>query len=157
MSTIAEIRERWEKATRGPWRWFGNTKSKDIYMATTHSGRVFVMQFERYGRSGAQPVFQVRTSTGGIMTPAHNLVIYEAPHRADISGIDHPDAIAIEHAWEDIQSLLGEIDRLAGKGTEPCMGCGDGVLAHSLGGMCCDVSSDARAVCPNRTAGASHG
>lgn len=112
MSTIAEIRERWAKATRGPWRWFGNTKSKDIYLAATHSGRVSVMQFERYGRSGAQPVFRVRTYDGGIMMPAQNLVVLEAVHRADISEIRHPDATAIASAPEDVRVLLEEIDRL---------------------------------------------
>lgn len=119
MNTIDEIRERWAKATRGPWKWFGNTKMHEIYLATEHSGRRFVMQFARWGMHSAQPLFQVRTPRGGIMTYVRDLVRYEVrpppgenPYRYDVDGINHPDADAIAAAPEDVRVLLDEVDRL---------------------------------------------
>lgn len=31
--------------TPGPWGWFGNANSNSLYLATTHSGRRYVMGF----------------------------------------------------------------------------------------------------------------
>jgi hypothetical protein len=31
---IEVIRERWSKATRGPWRWFGDTAGHGVCLAT---------------------------------------------------------------------------------------------------------------------------
>ena len=45
------------KFTPGPWLWIANAPH-DIYLATTHSGRRYVMGFRRWGFNGAQPVFQ---------------------------------------------------------------------------------------------------
>lgn len=41
---LQEIRERAEATIKGPWRWFGNRSVDDIYLATTHSGRQFLLQ-----------------------------------------------------------------------------------------------------------------
>jgi len=113
MSAIIEaIRERWSKATMGPWRWFGNTANHDVYLATMHGGRRFIMSFARWGMRGAQPRFQVKQDVGGVMSDVKDLVDYEVPYRKDITGIAHPDAIALEHSWEDVAALLSEVDRL---------------------------------------------
>lgn len=96
MSQIDEIRSRWEKATPGPWRWFGR------YLATTHSGRRAVIVFGRWGMRDADPLF----CTDGILEHG------EKPCRADIDGIHHPDAEAIASAPEDVRVLLAEVDRL---------------------------------------------
>lgn len=133
------IRAREAAATPGPWGWYGNSDVHDVYLASRDFGRQFVMQFARWGMSGAQPVFCVgRTWTSdpknmgdfdftvsGGMTKARDLPIYEvAPeatsradrgvYRADLAGIRHPDAEFIAHAREDIRVLLAEIDRLGG-------------------------------------------
>lgn len=85
------------KFTPGPWRWFGNTKTKYIYLATTHSGRLYVMDFVRWGMQSAQPCFQ--PAPGKIaMQPATDLVRYEVDYRQDIACIDHPDAYLIAAA-----------------------------------------------------------
>lgn len=44
--------------TPGPWAWFGTGNNQNLYLATTHSGRRYVMGFERWGMRGAQPIFQ---------------------------------------------------------------------------------------------------
>lgn len=43
MDEIQAIRDRAAAATPGPWRWFGNTEVDSVYLATTHSGRLFVL------------------------------------------------------------------------------------------------------------------
>lgn len=140
---LAKVREREQKATPGPWAWFGNTDVRHVYLATRGWGRQFIMQFSRWGMQGAQPVFCAgRTwkpdpkgmadfdyapgATG--MTPASEMPVFEvAPtathrgdqrvYRADLSGIRHPDAEFIAHAREDVPRLLAIIDSLTGGGT----------------------------------------
>lgn len=110
--TVDEIRDRHAAATPGPWRWFGNTKVRNIYLATVHSGRRFVMLFRRWDFGEAQPEFQVKTETGGVMVEASKLVEYEVEYRKDISRIVHPDAIFLENSWADVDWLLRENARL---------------------------------------------
>jgi hypothetical protein len=105
--------------TPGPWHWFGNTQSKQFYLATPDRGRQFVMTFYRYGIQGAQPAFQFN----GIMHKASELCRYEVGdpgvigaeqaranstvYRKDVSGIDNPDARLMADAWM-IPGLLAE-------------------------------------------------
>ena len=97
------------KHTPGPWRWFGNTKSHDIHLATVNGGRVFVLNFVRWGMAGAQPRFQGRGERRGFMVPATDLVTYEVDYRRDISGINHPDAHLIAAAPELLRALKGAL------------------------------------------------
>jgi hypothetical protein len=57
---LKRAKELCEAATAGPWQWFGNTKMREVYLATIDRGRVFVMDFVRWGMSSAQPRFQLR-------------------------------------------------------------------------------------------------
>lgn len=57
LDRLAEIVERAEAATPGPWAWFGNTDVHNIYLATKRYGRMFVMGFRRWGMQGARPIF----------------------------------------------------------------------------------------------------
>lgn len=72
------------KHTPGPWKWFGNASSNHVYLATTHSGRRYVMDFVRWGMRGAKPRFQ--PDRGG-MIDAKDLLQFEVGDR-DIVGID---------------------------------------------------------------------
>ena len=105
---IEEIRKRLEAATPGPWAWFGNTKVHSLYLATVRGGRVYVMQFARWGMGSAAPRFQVDHR----MVRADTLVKYEQPYRKDVAGINHADADLIANAPADIAFLLAEVDRL---------------------------------------------
>ena len=105
--------------TPGPWHWFGNTQSKQFYLATPDRGRQFVMTFIRYGIHSAQPAFQVN----GLMHQADVLCRYEVGdpdvlgsrqaqanhtvYRKDVRDIDHPDARLMADAWM-IPGLLAE-------------------------------------------------
>lgn len=104
---LAEIRARHDAATPGPWRWRGNASSYDVHLRSIRSPLNVVLDYVRWGFQGCIPVFR----DGGVLTRAR--LVASAPHNAwDIVGIDHPDARAIEHSWEDIDWLLAEIGRL---------------------------------------------
>jgi hypothetical protein len=131
---LAEVRERTQAATPGPWRWYGNTDQNNFALATRGWGGQFVMTFQRFGMQSAQPAFADGRTwkpnptsewdfRSGRLTPARNLVIYEAApdatsrqdkrvYRADVAGIRHPDAEFIAHSREDITRLLAIIDEL---------------------------------------------
>lgn len=107
------------KHTPGPWAWFGNARTREIYLATTHSGRRYVMGFRRWGMRGAQPIFQ---PGAGSLVPAEKLLTFEvgdrdvrgleaarandSVYRFDIRGIDCADAHLIAAAPD----LLGADD-----------------------------------------------
>lgn len=106
------------KHTPGPWKWFGNAVSNSVYLATTHSGRRYVMDFVRWGMRGAQPRFQPGR---GVMVDAKDLMQFEvgeqsivgidsarkdgSVYRYDIRGINCADAKLIETAPELLDAL----------------------------------------------------
>lgn len=111
---VAAIRERHAAATRGPWKWFGyakrSRKTGGFYLATTHSGRRYVMDFVRSGFRDAQPRFQPHPRRGMVL--ASELASYEVEYRDDITGIAAPDAVFIASAWQDVADLLARIAEL---------------------------------------------
>lgn len=109
MDKLEEIRTRHEAASVGPWRWRGNTSSNDVHLRAIVSPLNVVLDYVRWGLQGCVPVFR----EDGVLRKAK--LIPSAPHNPwDIVAIDHPDARAIEHSWEDIDWLLAEVDELRG-------------------------------------------
>lgn len=108
--------------TPGPWKWFGSADNHEVYLATTHSGRRYVMGFKRWGMRGAQPTFQPAKSG---LVPAADLLTFEvgdrsvrgvkearentSVYRTNISGIDCADARLIEAS----PMLYWALDRVA--------------------------------------------
>lgn len=104
--------------TPGPWAWFGNAGSNSVYLATTHSGRRFVMDFVRWGFRGAQPRFQTER---GVMIDAKDILQFEvgdaeivgidaarkdsSVYRLDVRGIKSADARLIAAAPEMMEAL----------------------------------------------------
>lgn len=102
--------------TPGPWAWMGNQHG--LYLATTHSGRQYVMGFRRKGFNGAQPVFR----EGNQLVPASALVKFEVGdgkargfdqgaddetvYRYDVSDIDNADARLIAAAPDLLAALI---------------------------------------------------
>jgi hypothetical protein len=93
-------------ATPGRWQWYGNTKNQEVYLSTVTGGRVYVMDFVRWGMTLAQPRFQIRDPRdGGVgyMRSVGELGAEEHPqgpkfevsYRRQFQGIGHPDATHI--------------------------------------------------------------
>ncbi|MFT8479311.1 hypothetical protein [Gluconobacter oxydans] len=107
------------KFTKGPWAWFGSAGGcPEVYLATTHSARRYVMGFQRWEMKGAQPTFQ---PTGRGMVKAKDLLQFEvgdrsvvgidaarndgSVYRYQIRGIAAPDAYLIAAAPELYEAL----------------------------------------------------
>lgn len=148
--------------TPGPWQWFGNQHG--LYLATTHSGRRYVMGFRRMGMQGAQPAFQV----SGRMVEAAKLVQFEvgdgtargfdegkaddSVYRYDVCGIDCADARLIACAPELLEELEQQAD---GTSTIISLLAGQtSAVAASLVGMLRIQEQSARAAITKATAAA---
>jgi len=120
---IDDIRQRCNQATPGPWMWDISTANKRCLLETAHSGRYFVMGFERWGTQGACPKFQKFRKYEGPVDERESMGMVRADklaksypgkehHEGFDDYIDHPDALFIAHARQDVEVLLAEIDRL---------------------------------------------
>lgn len=135
---LAQIVARRDAATPGPWRWTGNTDVRQMELSTVKFGRMVVMNFTRWGMSGAQPQFGIGRSwkpdptsaydftSHGLMTKASELPVFEVSptatdrsdprvYRSDLVGIRHPDAEFIAASRQDVDDLLAEVARLHGE------------------------------------------
>lgn len=113
--------------TPGPWAWFGSPDS-GFYLATTHSGRRYVMEFVRMGFHSAQPRFQVK---GEGMIDGRDLCIFEVArdvvgieaakkpgsgvYRKDIVGFAHADARLIAASPQLFEALDKMLDHFEGR------------------------------------------
>lgn len=113
--------EQWEEiqrvhasATPGPWHWGSDLKHKSIMLLAYRGMGNLIMDFVRWGMSGAQPRFR----DGGIMKKSSEMtkVIPGREHHASwAQQLDHPDALLIEKCWEHIGLLIAEVKRLRGE------------------------------------------
>lgn len=109
-SRLEAIEARAQKATAGPWGWFGyGGKTRELYLATLSRGRLLIMDFVRWGTQRAQPRFR---GPDNIMVEASATLKYTHEDSTQIVGIDNPDAEFIEHSHEDMTFVLGLIQRL---------------------------------------------
>lgn len=107
--TVEGIKSAWEAATPGPWRWFNVFKRKlDLYLATTHSGHLVVMDFVRKGMQDA--TVRVRDQECLMHTS-------EDWHGGASGDELHPDLFAIEQAPAHVAWLLMEVERLQAENT----------------------------------------
>lgn len=111
---LDELERKARVARPGPWQWYGNTKVNEVYLATVNGGRVFVMDFVRWGMTGAQPRFQVDSAMvtlSELGKQEHPLgPKFEVPYRRQFVGIGHPDAQHIAANSPDVTLAL--IDRI---------------------------------------------
>lgn len=115
------------KFTPGPWGWFGSAGGcPDVYLATKHSGRKYVMSFRRWGMRGAQPQFR----SDNVLVDASDLLKFEvgdksvtgieaakedtSVYRYQVRGIDSPDAHLIAAAPELYEALEATLEQAIG-------------------------------------------
>lgn len=104
--------------TPGPWRWEINRKHKTINLTGGLPAGTFdktVLGFERYGMSGAAPVFHNWTENGwgGAPKKAHELAVEKKgrEHHSDwFALIDHPNARLIAAAPDMYDALWEAVE-----------------------------------------------
>ena len=69
------------------------------------------MSFERSGLNGAIPKFWPHGESSR-RDHLKDLIEYERTYRDDFTVINHPDAIALVHSWQDREDLLELISDL---------------------------------------------
>lgn len=111
---------------RGPWQWYGNTRTNEVYLATVNHGRVYVMDFARWGMQSAQPRFQVSLKDGsalvgepgllrdGIMRSLEQLrdlgPQFDRSNTGSFTGVGHPVAKLMQEAPSLVAALLNHIE-----------------------------------------------
>jgi hypothetical protein len=126
---LSELERLLGEATPGPVAWMGNGQH-DIYLATTHSGRIYVMGFKRMGIQGAQPMFP----KDGRMAPASDMLKFDvgdpsvtgiaaaktngSVYRYDVRDIDNPEARLLVAARNALPRLLAEVKRARAEALE---------------------------------------
>lgn len=88
---IRKGRELCERATPGPYEWALNRSSQSLYLRTTHSGRLYVLGFARWGMRSAAALFR-----GAICLVRADELAKDIPGQEHNNSwnqtIDHPDA-----------------------------------------------------------------
>lgn len=108
MDRLSEIEARWAKGKQGPWMWDVNKATHSAHLTTTHSGRIYIMGFRRWGTQRAQPIFQ--DYERGITEPLSKWAVPRMAHHPDFDmDIDHPDAQKIAAAPSDIAWLIQQV------------------------------------------------
>ncbi len=120
------------QSTSGPWRWELSEKSKDVRLVGRNDAQrldydLTVMDFVRYGMSGAAPRFRTDRAGMNIMKRVEewgSIVPGREHHAHWHKFIDHPDALLIASA-PDMQKRIN-------------------TLACALRDICAEVRRDTR-------------
>lgn len=104
---LDEIRSLFHQVPAGPWEWFGNLKTFQIYLATVGRGRQFVMTFERWGMREAQPAFRNEHDT---MVKAERWARSISDHNKAFYGIPNPCAAFLARSWQMVADLIRMVD-----------------------------------------------
>lgn len=118
-----KAREIDEKATPGPWMWDLRECNHQCLLTTTHSGKYYVMGFQRWGLQDALPSFQVYDRYEGQMKDrgSHGMVRADKlsksypgqeHHYGFDNFIDHPDARYIAESRELFHQMATAITEL---------------------------------------------
>lgn len=111
------------KATPGPWMWDLRECNHQCLLTTTHSGKYYVMGFQRWGLQDALPSFQVYDRYEGQMKDrgSHGMVRADKlsksypgqeHHYGFDNFIDHPDARYIAESRELFHQMATAITEL---------------------------------------------
>ena len=123
---IEKAKEIDEKATPGPWMWDLNECIHQCKLTTTHSGKYYVMGFNRWGLQSALPSFQVYDRYEGPLEGrgSHGMVRADemsrsypgkVHHQGFDNFIDHPDARYIAESRQLFHLMIDAITELSEK------------------------------------------
>ena len=134
--------------TPGPWMWYGNSNNHEITLCTVGGGRLYIMDFVRWGMRAGQPRFQF-TGTNQGMIDAKHLLKYEvgdrsitgvdeakadpSVYRYDVIGIDNPNARLIASS-PCLHGVVKELVESGGVVSEETLEKARGVLKRVEGG-----------------------
>jgi len=97
--------------TPGPWAWCGYGSVRNLYLMAHAPMRPVVMDFTRWGMTGAAPRFNV----DGIMHRADEL-LDTIGHSKTIVGINHPDARLIAAAPDLLAACEAALTEMRAEG-----------------------------------------
>ena len=106
---LAEIEERWSKASNGAWIWEVNPKYHTVSLRSR--GGLVVMDFVRWGMGSAAPRFLDENHLLHRVDKLMEPIPGREHHSHWAQQVNHPDAVAIAAAPEDVRSLLAEVRR----------------------------------------------
>lgn len=120
---VEKAKEIDRKATPGPWMWDLRECNHQCLLTTTHSGKYYVMGFQRWGMQDALPSFQVYDRYEGPMKErgSHGMVRADdlsksypgqEHHHGFDNFIDHPDARYIAESRELFHLMTAAITDL---------------------------------------------
>lgn len=113
-ATIAELRALLAAATPGEWRWQINVTARTVELRTT--SHEIVIDFARWGMSGATPRFRREIEGGTILENACEWAepVPGREHDAQwFRSLNHPDAALIAAAHNALPALLDTAERCA--------------------------------------------
>ena len=107
MNWLDEIEQKLKATTPGPWYWRGVKKLHDVALLSTKNGHQTVMDFVRWGMSGAGPRFKM----DGVLERIETLASPRQAHRPDgeFYHINHPDAEFIASSPEMVAKLIAAV------------------------------------------------
>lgn len=115
MLDIPALRQLCEAATKGPWTWNLNKKHRSVILEGVTGMHESVLDFRRWGMSGATPRFRNIAIKYEPMEPAEKFAVpvEGREHHADwFQTINHPDAAFIATARTALPAALAEIESL---------------------------------------------
>lgn len=107
---LERIEERWSKASKGGWLWEINPKYKTVSLRS-RAGMI-VMDFVRWGMGSAAPRFLDESHLLHRVDKLMEPIPGREHHSHWAQQINHPDALAIAAAPEDVRDLIAEVRRL---------------------------------------------
>ena len=107
---LAEIEERWSKASSGAWIWEVNPKYHTVSLRSR--GGLVVMDLVRWGMGSAAPRFLDENHLLHRVDKLMEPIPGREHHSHWAQQVNHPDAVAIAAAPEDVRDLIAEVRRL---------------------------------------------
>lgn len=109
---LDEIKDRLSRITEPPWRWEVNLEYSQVELVGRRGSGVTVMDFARWGMSGATPTFRSENGSYKKVKELAVPVLGREHHERWFRTVAHPDAEFIESAPGDVAHLVERVETL---------------------------------------------